>query len=162
MVVGLCVWSMKLHAPTASPTVRYIHSSPISSIKCDLSNFFITSLPGFTNTSYSTQIHTKKKKLRLRLKSYNFQINLLVFKTFSHAFYNPLATVITKTVAKTFKKGLGLSLYTLSPLLSTFFLTSSSILIPLVSMLPTAVKNKKGLKTEICNTNIYEICKQTR
>lgn len=48
---GLHVWSMKLHAPTASPTVRYIHSCPNTSINLDLFIFFITSPPGFASTS---------------------------------------------------------------------------------------------------------------
>lgn len=42
---------MKLHASTASPTVRNIHSCPNVSINLDLFNFFITSAPGFAKTS---------------------------------------------------------------------------------------------------------------
>ncbi|WVZ04680.1 hypothetical protein V8G54_018026 [Vigna mungo] len=78
MGFGLYELSMKLHAPTASSTVRYTHLCPSSSRNFDLFSFFITSLPGFTKTSCN-------------------------------------------------------------PLLSAVFLHSSSMLIPLVSMFPTAV-----------------------
>ena len=47
----LQVWSIKLHAPTASPTVRYIHSCPIASINFPLFIFFMTSPPGFAKTN---------------------------------------------------------------------------------------------------------------